>query len=1174
MRISKKFIVSTSLLEISLLILSIIAFSYIIYDSTSIVSAQEGLGLGCCEKTKPNQDGSVFFCQDFVNEDNCDEGFQYNTCASTTNCRLGCCITQSGTCSPNAPRKLCEEAGGAWQDSPSCNLQACRRGCCVIGSQTVFMTETECQDIYSGDFRAEVNTEPECIALSYFLEEGACVYEQGGLNNCRFLTQQSCNQIIDSTFNLGVFCSDESLDTVCESQDHKECVPGKDEVYWFDSCGNREGIVEDMACDRFHGSTCAYDNSGEAYCRDMDCHNIPTNINGGKNERINGESWCVYETRGSVSDGKEIPGTSHYRYVCLDGDIIKENCRTARSEICTESDIETQDGRTFARANCEANLAFNCIQLNIQKSQGDITNAEFNQQCEDNPHCRLYSLSGRLNPSLTMCLPNHPVGFINRDSSTAQTTCSYGTYRCTYVESYDGDWHNEGGQDCGSDSLKKQINELCMSMGDCGVHVNIEKKITGEGLRSSYLRHTKIDRAWPGEDEDKWNGPTVVGIPFNSWVGDYQSYAEGAGTDKIRPGNMNNLITALTGASGVFTQPGTEEYERDIAWMEENLEGMLGLGGLFAGLGTLSWAYIGPNVALSVGWDAFLAGGGGAGTSWGAVSGFFYILMSTIIGAAIGYGIASIFGDALPPEWVEGLTIAGAVAGLTYGIAQVAGASWAGPFAWVALAVIVVVAWVVAAIGSGYRTTEYTYECLPWQPPRGGDDCNLCNTKYQGTCDSYKCQSLGTACLYDNVEKRCIEYENDGKPPLILPLDTKNILQEQGYVIIEDTPQGLEFRNSDGNCISQFDMITFGVITDEDTKCKYDFEHKDYSDMVGQIGTNWSREHITTRSLFSIAPGNASFYIRCVDRFGEETVSDYILRTCIEEEDIQSPGLVLSRPVDGSFTAYGKDTANLTVYVTEPARCRWDTTDKGFELMNNNFTEVGSIGASFLLYILETNVPLNEYENVFYVRCEDNSENLNTNTESSVITLYKTETPLEIKMVSPLTGEEKVFGNKADLRMVLETSGGIDGVATCKYSFTGFETMLELQDTRNVMHQHYFDLGIPEGPHTMYIKCEDYAENIANKTIPFSIKLDRTIPEVIRVYHKSGNLYLETNEPSVCRYSYDNCMFNFENGTTMSGILTNDHNAAWKEGSVFYIKCQDEWGNKPDRCSVEVKAVT
>jgi len=507
--------------EISVLVIAIFSFSYFVFSSQG-VSAQTVTG--CCEETD-----SGARCQ-VVEEDECMDGFsQFTSCSDTQECRLGCCISGLGTCSPNSPKSLCEDGGGNWQDDATCSVPSCEKACCVLGSQAQFVTETECDALSSSfnlekDFRQEITTELECFLFVNTQLEGACVFEQSGEELCVHRTRQECEQISGSKFNAGGLCSF-ILKGKCLQFDHKGCVDGRDEVYWFDSCGNKEEVVVGMECSRLVGTTCDYDENGEAYCKDLNCHDIDESINGGDPERNHGESWCVYE--GYVGDGKDVPGTSHYRYICLEGEIIPEMCKPGRQEIC----VETTNINGVSTGDCIPNYALYCLYLN------SLDAVIRNSRCEDNPHCSLVTLSAGgldLNPDATFCQPNYPF------ATTEGNACDLATYQCLRSDEEKwGDWECERGCHCNSPVLIKRLGDFCASLGDCGAFTSPAGEVTDRGFYMTFTQHEE-DPGFFGIGGDEATG--YFGPYYYGGASDYAQYADVFSGQKISPGSFDYLM--------------------------------------------------------------------------------------------------------------------------------------------------------------------------------------------------------------------------------------------------------------------------------------------------------------------------------------------------------------------------------------------------------------------------------------------------------------------------------------------------------------------------------------------------------------------------------------------------------------------------------------------------------
>ncbi len=286
----------------------------------------------------------------------------------------GCCFDKNeGLCTPNSVKTQCEsQEDGQWFSSTSCEINQCELGCCVLGQEAQLTTERRCEKLEElngipGKFDSSVKDELTCVGLADSQSEGACVIldSEGGENTCKFGTKTEC-QSIGGEFYENYLCSNPELKTNCEAQQTTNCVEGKDEIYWFDSCGNRENIYDSNKdrsfndgktlskenscgtgsnnirsqgcgnCDYGEGSLCADYRSGQDkkksdgdyVCRDLNCRDK-------LKIRTNGESWCVYD--GKVGNGNDVVGSRHFRELCVNGEIQTEPCADYRKEICVET---------------------------------------------------------------------------------------------------------------------------------------------------------------------------------------------------------------------------------------------------------------------------------------------------------------------------------------------------------------------------------------------------------------------------------------------------------------------------------------------------------------------------------------------------------------------------------------------------------------------------------------------------------------------------------------------------------------------------------------------------------------------------------------------------------------------------------------------------------------------
>lgn len=312
----------------------------------------------CCEKLLGIDQSAGMWCQN-APQSSCSPLYRTlsTSCEASDYCKPGTCIEQAeGICTANTPKRVCDEKGGYWREEDMDQLPQCQLGCCFIGDQVAFVTQTRCGSLASEyglqiNFRADINNELECIMSSSPKVRGACAYDANGVRDCEMLTKKECNDLQAGAiyenvmFHEGFLCSAPELNTICDPRGGTTCVEGKDEVYFMDTCGNIANVydadkVDTLAywtyltgavdnvevecdvvegdatntirrtcgnCDYYSGSTCtkkkfgddigtiAY---GDYYCRSLDCtEGFDTDRSGviesdEKNYK-HGESWCV-----------------------------------------------------------------------------------------------------------------------------------------------------------------------------------------------------------------------------------------------------------------------------------------------------------------------------------------------------------------------------------------------------------------------------------------------------------------------------------------------------------------------------------------------------------------------------------------------------------------------------------------------------------------------------------------------------------------------------------------------------------------------------------------------------------------------------------------------------------------------------------------------------------------
>src|SRR3989344_3851739 len=876
----------TAVFEIVLLISVSFAFAYIINHTTGnpgekiivqknvrSVSLLNFIGkLLFSEKGIVSAAGEVATCVNSLSGKSCQE-YPIESCnqecggdcvpstrENVAACKPGTCYDPlEGTCQAGSPQSTCVAHGGTWSGEKYENIPQCREGCCIINSQAKFVTERQCVRSaellgVKKEFRPDVQTEIACLALGSVQEEGACVFEQEFERTCKFTTRSQCGTMHGDFYSQAI-CSSPSLNTTCKPQVTTGCFPGKDEVYWFDSCGNRENIFAlpkaaswnnvgvllknnscslgsgtnllanvktCVNCNYIAGSVCGRADErnpvslGEYVCKDLSC------IDEQGKKRKHGESWCSYQ--GAIGEdtaknrARDTPGSRHFREVCINGEIRTEPCADYRNEICVEAQTPIQGGK-FSSAACRINKWQQCFDYNsivnnpenkgIGKSAMQAKSNQRDLKCEENTDCFVKEVKVGKDFKFDYCVPKYSPGFsLSQRGEGAEIICRQANQKCTvvYVKGLGG-WDCKANCECEKKIFAEQMNDLCMSLGDCGAEVNYIGDLTenykvkkSPKLNSAYLENIKRyanEKLFKGEYADAGDISeffATLGIP------------EGLGSASTPgdPAAQFGMAGTVAGMMGVA-----------LVWAAGTATG--------AGiLGSLSLAHVGAELLGPTTNGAALTVNPGLSAAGGALA-----------GAAIGFALTSLLlqftgvGRGLPPAITYSLLAAGTAGGAIAGFGAMGGSAFgaaAGTLLTIGIIIVVVVIIVIVifkALGIGeVKKVKVTFECKPWQPPRGGADCAKCGSDGK-TCSRYSCESLGQTCQLINEETgtpECIDISpNDAAAPSIRFM--KELLANYS---VEETEFGVRIKQpgSDGCIPESYEPLILGVALDEPGQCR------------------------------------------------------------------------------------------------------------------------------------------------------------------------------------------------------------------------------------------------------------------------------------------------------------------------------------------------------------------
>ncbi len=472
-----------------------------------VVSAED---FWCCEKINDT------ICQPINPGEECDEQIWQTKCDSTSLCQTGTCVDrEEGTCSIGT-KKACGEEN--WQAKTIDKVEECDFGCCTLnaGTSKKFIRKVDCQN-QKGDFNPSIK-ESECKI--YTQEMGACLQDE----NCKFTTEKDCRKNLKGDFRAGILCSNPDLNTKCEMPSVNEIKTKcyNDKVYFLDTCNNIANVydtskmtdedywkfVQEPECDLEFNNKGFLEENSQKICGNCDLENskcgsaFEEEINPNKGDYVckdlkcvdesgkvwqNQESWCVYESH--VGDGKDVVGSEHRIRWCDEGTIKTDLCGNWRGKICGQTEITTPEGNSFSMARCRFNEGVKCLQEKIKyefNEDGEIINEDEIKKDEDKCNslsdCKVetinfYDTNKKDYVKFSVCVPEYPIGLNFWDlEGKDNTICDVASVEIptTWKKGVLTDWECEINCEVLTQDFANQMNDFCISLGDCGGYVNVE----------------------------------------------------------------------------------------------------------------------------------------------------------------------------------------------------------------------------------------------------------------------------------------------------------------------------------------------------------------------------------------------------------------------------------------------------------------------------------------------------------------------------------------------------------------------------------------------------------------------------------------------------------------------------------------------------------------------------
>lgn len=1077
----------------------------------------------CCEETNTGEK-----CK-YVDAVACKPEVQRASvsCAQTNYCGSGCCYTSgNGECTSSVPKLECESNGGIFYTGDCGGVALCTRGACSLPDQCLFISKGKCQNLVSGYpslilgdvFDASISDPVEALKKCESALEGCCVTNDVG---CKFTTQEGCKSL-SGEFKPKELCSNVAQ-CQCTPQYKTDCY--NEDVYWFDSCGNKENIFgttytgeiikQDASCspnsanvanvncgncDYEKGSRCGKASNDfinklpsgikdnvKNMCLNLDCslssedRKIPWLKD--KANVKNGESWCVYE--GVVGGGNDLVGSRHYVNKCVNGEILVDPCAADRTTVCVQGNYDN-----VLSAECVPNEGGKCWE--IDNEYVVIAEGEKSKDCQ-----------------LGMDMYNNP------------TDLKYGcgaSVECNTLKDNDK-------IECCRQQLCR--NKKCEEQGSsCYWHGTLNQCLPSVPLGGLSEGNT-CSQIEPLKCQEVWKKPFKT---FGGW-GDWRKLGEyGDCVSEERLDAFNQLCKSLGDCGGHYNVVGKYSADTfrlelvDANFNEAQDESKGGIGPsvmnfINTGFGENFAKYEKASKALNETLFAVLyksevdyyVGLGRRVTDAAYWEKKDKNMKNLIIGVSV-YATVIVTGTFLLPlmafanifgEFFGGVVGAGGgytsaitITALTGGGTTTTSALI---FAWVGVAGLVIAGFFIIKSVMGwvglkdkYKTITFQYDCQTFEPPDGGDDCDKCNTEFE-KCDEYKCKSLGKACEIVNKgeeDEKCVSTAEAGdtKAPTIepLPISPKTIDD-----LNRDVNRGYSFKQE----IPVYASLDVGIKTDEISWCRITKDAaKDFDDINTWFGNSLGlNEHKMMIPVYAggasegdlvaiTGSGDYTFHVRCKDNRGNKNRAAYYIKFKVKDAPDVEPPRVLSETFtikNNGYLPYETTSTAFGMYVedrTPPVECKYDNADRLFDDMGKNFAcnnDEGNIKNYCATNLEGLNLDINKV----YIRCKDSKGNVMQTSE--VLTLNRG-VALVIASTEP-SGQISTVQTTIKVR----TSGG-SGDVICKWSDksdgTGAVRFVNTEGTESSQ-------GIPvaEGDYILYVWCEDNAGNAANGRIEFSV---------------------------------------------------------------------------------------
>ena len=1066
-------------------------------------------------------------------------------------CQLGCCSLNEGTRKEWWTDLKCNNEGGSFDNNipqSECKVLTEEMGACVLGNNDCrFTTEEDCE--------VNLNGEPHPGLLCSNPDLGT---NCGGPETTGEIQTTCYNDkvyFLDNCSNIANIYDADKWDV----DDYWKFVqePICDAIDNPATCGNCDGTISICASSFEAGINPEY---GNYACKDLSCKDDDFFSKHGRNP-LNQESWCVYESH--VGESRDVVGSEHRARWCDKGKIKYKVCGNYRGKICGEKQIPLEEGGSVSMARCRFNegwkgFLIDMVPYEFDEDTGDITNQEdvdkYKAECGNLSDSRIQSINVDDYFKFNVCVPKYPKGFKFWNSeSNDEDVCRIASTTCIYVyekrlnaendckrackeeyrEEHDGNCPKScrvacrkkcrkwplANEDCTTKEFAEEMNDFCISLGDCGGYVNVQER---------YTKNFRVSESGYREDLDA------------DKINQYKSYAA---DEQIGLGDPPLFFSSAE--KGFFEGDPLAGIEvGGIKDIQKVIQIVLGTTAVIA-------------VLFKVGLILFAAPEG----------------LFSKIGGAIAMALAAILGFF---TWLlEALGIRETVeVDIKFTCKP-----WQAPPGGDDCdecnndPLRPCTEYKCRSLGTACRLIDedelyeseipvcinkYPNDVTPPQIVFEKIDTSLYNVDDRPGGNGVRIRTSGGDCIQEFTSinfslKTKDENENDDYAKCVYNWESVS-LNPPDYVL-----DGEYFKEGNYYSINHTFIERLPFVSSLD-------------DISGNLGEREGELNMYVRCMDYAGNFNFNEYIVnfCIREGPDNTIAT-IKEFIPADKSFLAYGkttktliISLDEPADCKWS-YGTDKSyeNMENFIycedyTGEIKPSWSCTTEltGLTQLVNNIY----IKCKDQSWISEENYtgPWSE-------------ENRNVNTPGFLYTLYGTENPLNITSISP-QGNIEIGGSVSEIFLEVTTSGGMDnGISTCRYWFVESPSGITSGDFfSQIDSYHTYPLSPPTGNYNIAIECKDEAENKATGNAIFNLIKDLNFSKAVRVYKSGSNLKLITDEQASCYYSFKSCNFDFddENINSMTTAYSTEHTANWNTGQKYYIRCEDLWGNSG--CSIIV----